>query len=122
MLMPLHGSKRSPVPRWSAMRLIGAFALLSACSGSGAPQSNGGLGSDAGRGSQRIWIAAWSAAPYGPYPLGPNPLNVLDLGQPLPPPIPTIFVNDRAVDQSFRGVCMPVEHSQWCNQPSHAPS
>ena len=52
---------------------------------------------------QSDWAGAWSASPYGPYPLGPLSMVPGGLGLPLP----TLFLNNHAVDQSFRMIVRP---------------
>lgn len=79
-----------------------ALFLLSACGGAAESAGEGDAGdADAG------WIGAWGAAPYGPYPLGPLE-SILPVPVPVPlPPIPSLFVNDHALDQSFRMIVHP---------------
>lgn len=50
------------------------------------------------------WIGAWSAAPYGPYPLGPL-AEFLPVDVALP--LPSLLPNDHAMDQSFRMILHP---------------
>lgn len=89
------------------MLLAAVLAVLTACSDSAAPPAGDGIGPGAGGSRQGDWTGAWSAAPYGPYPLGPlSGLIPVDLPVPLPP-VPTLFVNDQAVDQSFRMIVHP---------------
>lgn len=80
--------------------LGGALSLLAAC-GSDSGTDGGSSANDEG------WIGAWSTAPYGPYPLGPLS-GIVPVPLPVPlPPIPTLFVDDQAVDQSFRMIVHP---------------
>lgn len=55
------------------------------------------------------WIGAWGAAPYGPYPAGPlGDIVPIALPGNIPlPPIPTLFSNNHALDQSFRMIVHP---------------
>lgn len=98
---------RARYPSFSVSRRIPAMLLVvvvtalavCACQNSSEPGSDSASGAVAKDG----WIGAWAAAPYGPYPLGP-------LSETLPadlPPIPTLFVNDHASDQSFRMIVHP---------------
>ena len=51
-------------------------------------------------------IGSWSAAPYGPYPLGPLTQDVGPVQTPGAPSV-TVFENDQARDQSFRMIIHP---------------
>lgn len=49
------------------------------------------------------WLGAWSAAPYGPYPLKP----LTALGGDVATPLPSVLINNRASNQSFRMIVQP---------------
>lgn len=75
--------------------------------GDGGSPASGGDSPVGGGVGKVTWTGAWSGAPYGPYPLGPlSGSGPADLPSPLSP-LPTIFVNDQAVDQSFRMIVHP---------------
>jgi len=76
--------------------------LLTACGGSGPLEAPAA-------GERQAWVGAWSAAPYGPYPLGPlSDLLPVPLPPELPlPPVPSLLPGNQAVDQSFRMVVRP---------------
>lgn len=74
--------------------------LLASCDGSDAVDVSASHSNDG-------WVGAWSAAPYGPYPLGPLSA-LLPLPETMPlPPIPSYLPNNQAVDQGFRMVVRP---------------
>ncbi len=85
---------------WSRTALLALILVLSACGGSEAVDP-------AAARSEPGWVGAWSAAPYGPYPLGPLS-SLLPVALPVPlPPIPSLLPGSQAVDQSFRMVVRP---------------
>lgn len=76
--------------------LAALLLALGACSSSNGPADSGSVQS-------KGWIGAWGAAPYGPYPLGP-----LTGAAPVDPlASTTVFLDDQAVDQSFRMIVHP---------------
>lgn len=91
--------------RVPVLLLAAAATALALCACQSSTEPDGD--SDSGAIAKDGWIGAWSAAPYGPYPLGPLS-GMLPVDLPLPlPPIPTLFVHDHAKDQSFRMIVHP---------------
>lgn len=82
---------------------LGLSLLLGAChdSTSAGPSVTGGAGREA------AWVGAWATAPYGPYPISPFSSFVPE-ESPVPlPPVPSLFLDNQSVDQSFRMVVHP---------------
>ena len=77
------------------------IAALAACSSSSAPATASGRAGDG-------WVGVWSAAPYGPYPLGPlsgQPTATVPVGIALP--LPSVLPGNHASNQSFRMIVHP---------------
>lgn len=92
-----------PRSRFSLATAVAAFYILASSALSGCGDSPPASGADTPIAAETGWIGAWSAAPYGPYPLGPvsqdNPTSI-----PVPP---LVLTNNQADDQSFRMILHP---------------
>ncbi|MDD3763447.1 MAG: GDSL-type esterase/lipase family protein [Nevskiales bacterium] len=112
--IPRQGAPRSSDPAASrhrgdddaCARGLLAMLMLTVALGIGACSNSDGTPPEGAEARSGGWIGAWGAAPYGPFPAGP----LTALGLPLDPLGMTalsLFVNQQAVDQSFRMIVHP---------------